>query len=144
MQPLIAGDWNPQGYGGNPITGWRCAGRDDSGQVMRAPAWWRCSAGRSPAARRLGLHAARRAPADLPAGPGRDETFYACAACHGFRIVAQQGQSRPQWDDTLDWMTKRHNMPALDGNDRQRVLDYLETTYPPRTAPRGWQNPFQR
>ena len=84
------------------------------------------------------------APEDYPAGAGRDETFYACTPCHGFRIVAQQGQSRPQWDDTLDWMTKRHNMPALDGNDRQRVLDYLETTYPPRTAPRGWQNPFQR
>ncbi len=76
--------------------------------------------------------------------PGRDETFYACTPCHGFKIVAQQGQSRRQWDDTLDWMTQRHNMPALDGDqDRKIVLDYLEATFPPRNTPRGWQNPFQ-
>ncbi|MET0878616.1 MAG: hypothetical protein ABWY14_15845 [Tardiphaga sp.] len=83
-------------------------------------------------------------PEDYPAGPGRDDTFYACTPCHGFRIVAQQGQSRRQWDDTLDWMTQRHNMPKLDGDQRKVVLDYLEATYPPRTAPRGWQNPFQK
>ncbi len=35
-------------------------------------------------------------------------------------------------------------MPALDGNQRKIVLDYLEATYPPRTSPRGWQNPFQK
>ena len=83
-------------------------------------------------------------PEDYPAGPGRDDTFYACTPCHGFRIVAQQGQSRRQWDDTLDWMTQRHNMPKLEGDQRKVVLDYLEATYPPRTAPRGWQNPFQK
>jgi len=83
-------------------------------------------------------------PEDYPPGSGRDETFYACTPCHGFKIVAQQGQSRRQWDDTLDWMTKRHNMPALAGNDRKVVLDYLEATYPPRPSPRGWQNPFQK
>ncbi len=83
-------------------------------------------------------------PEDYPAGPGRDDTFYACTACHGFKLVAQQGQTRQQWDDTLDWMTKRHNMPALEGKQRQTVLDYLAAAYPPRTAPRGWQNPFQK
>ena len=82
-------------------------------------------------------------PEDYPPGAGRDETFYACTPCHGFRIVAQQGQSRRQWDDTLDWMTQRHNMPALADQDRKIVLDYLEATYPPRNTPRGWQNPFQ-
>jgi len=41
-------------------------------------------------------------------------------------------------------MTKRHNMPALAGNDRKLVLDYLEATYPPRPSPRSWQNPFQK
>jgi hypothetical protein len=35
-------------------------------------------------------------------------------------------------------------MPKLDGDQRKVVLDYLEATYPPRTAPRGWQNPFQK
>jgi hypothetical protein len=83
-------------------------------------------------------------PEDYPAGAGREQTFYACTPCHGFRIVAQQGQSRRQWDETLDWMTQRHNMPKLEGDDRRIVLDYLAATYPPRSAPRGWQNPFQK
>jgi hypothetical protein len=38
-------------------------------------------------------------PEDLPAGNGREETFYACTACHGFKIVAQQGLTRGGWDD---------------------------------------------
>ena len=82
-------------------------------------------------------------PEDYPAGAGRDDTFYACTPCHGFKIVAQQGQSRRQWEDTLDWMSERHKMPPLDAKLRKAVLDYLEATYPPRTTPRGFQNPFQ-
>jgi hypothetical protein len=83
-------------------------------------------------------------PEDYPAGPGRDDTFYACTPCHGFKVVAQQGQTRRQWDDTLDWMTKRHSMPALADNQRKIVLDYLEAAFPARSSPRGWQNPFQK
>jgi hypothetical protein len=52
---------------------------------------------------------------DLPAGPGREETFYACTACHNFKLVAAQGMSRAQWDDTLSWMTSRHGMPDIQG-----------------------------
>ena len=82
-------------------------------------------------------------PEEFPAGPGRDETFYACTACHGFKLVAQQGMNRRQWDDSLNWMTEKHGMPALEGNDRKVVLDYLESTYPPSTATGGgYQNPF--
>ena len=33
-------------------------------------------------------------PEEFAAGAGRDETFYACTACHGFRLVAQQGLTR--------------------------------------------------
>ena len=81
-------------------------------------------------------------PEDYPEGPGREPTFYACTPCHGFKIVAQQGQSRRQWEDIFDLMTKRHGMPPIDGDLRKIVLDYLETTYAPRQAPGGWQNPF--
>jgi hypothetical protein len=83
-------------------------------------------------------------PEDYPAAPGREDTFYACTPCHGFRIVAQQGQSRRQWDDTLDWMTQRFNMPVPGDADRKTMLDYLEAAFPPRSSPRGWQNPFQK
>src|SRR5262245_26601267 len=83
-------------------------------------------------------------PEDFPAGPGRDDTFYACTACHGFKLVAQQGMTRRQWEDSLQWMTDRHNMAPLPDKDKQVVLDYLESAFPPRQpAGRGsWQNPF--
>jgi hypothetical protein len=83
-------------------------------------------------------------PEEFPPGPGRDDTFYACTPCHNFKLVAAQGMNRRQWDDSLTWMTQRHGMPALDGNDRKTVLDYLERTYPPRTpaSGRGGTNPF--
>ena len=85
-------------------------------------------------------------PEEFPAGAGRDETFYTCTACHNFKLVAAQGLSRAAWDDSINLMTRRHNMPPLDGAERKTVLDYLEATYPPRApASRGgWQNPFSK
>jgi hypothetical protein len=85
-------------------------------------------------------------PEDFPAGAGRDETFYTCTACHGFKLVAQQGMTRAQWDDSINLMIRRHNMPAPDDKDRAVVLNYLEATYPPRApaARGGWQNPFAK
>lgn len=80
---------------------------------------------------------------DLPPGPGREETFGMCSACHAFRLVSNQGMTRGQWDDTLTFMTERHNMPALEGKDREVILDYLEAHYPSRSQGRGgWRNPF--
>jgi hypothetical protein len=83
-------------------------------------------------------------PEQFPAGIGRDETFYAGTACHNFKLVAAQGMSRPQWEDTLAWMTQRHGMPLLERTERDRVLDYLETTFPPQPPQGrgGWRNPF--
>ena len=81
-------------------------------------------------------------PEDYPAGPGREQTFYTCTPCHGFKLVAQQAQSRRQWDDTIDFMMMRHNMPKPAEADRKALLDYLETAFPPRTAPGGFRNPF--
>jgi len=83
------------------------------------------------------------APEEFIAGAGRDDTFYACTACHNFKLVAQQGMSRRQWEETIALMTSRHGMPPLDDKDREVILNYLETAYPPRApAGRGWQNPF--
>ena len=85
-------------------------------------------------------------PEEFAAGPGRDEAFYACTACHNFKLVAAQGLSRAGWDDSINLMIRRHNMPPLDGKDREVVLNYLEATYPPRAPAggRGWQNPFTK
>ena len=86
------------------------------------------------------------APEQFPAGAGRDETFYACTACHNFKLVAAQGMSRRQWEDSLTWMTQRHGMPPLDAKEREMVLNYLEQTFPPRAPASGggWQNPFMK
>jgi hypothetical protein len=80
-------------------------------------------------------------PSEFPAGAGRDDAFYSCTACHAFKLVAQQGMSREQWDDTIELMVTRHNMPPIDPKQRKIVLDYLAATFPPR-RPGGWQNPF--
>ncbi len=83
-------------------------------------------------------------PEDLPEGAGREETFYACTACHSFKLVAAQGLSRAQWDDSLTWMTTRHNMADIQGADRDLILDYLAKNHPPRAPVRGggFRNPF--
>jgi hypothetical protein len=58
--------------------------------------------------------------------------------------VAAQGMNRRPGDDSPSSMTQRHGRPALEGNDRKVVLDYLEQTDPPRVpaAGRGAPNPF--
>lgn len=85
--------------------------------------------------------AAFESPEELPDGEGRDDTFYFCSACHSFTVVARQGMSRALWDDTLTWMSERHGMLELEGEERRLILDYLAATYPPKAAS-GWVNPF--
>jgi hypothetical protein len=82
-------------------------------------------------------------PEQFAAAPGRDETFYACTACHNFKLVAAQGLSRAGWDDSINLMIRRHNMPPPEPKEREVFLNYLETAYPPRGRG-GWQNPFSK
>lgn len=82
-------------------------------------------------------------PDILPDGPGQDETFHACIACHSTAVIRRSGFTRAQWDDLMDWMTQRQNMPPLDPALRRTVVDYLAEAFPPRRAsPRGGRNPF--
>ena len=66
---------------------------------------------------------------NLPPGPGREETFYLCSACHSIRLVTQQGLSRQAWDDTLDWMVEEQGMPKPEKDERALILDYLAEHY---------------
>ena len=62
----------------------------------------------------------------LPPGQGREDVFYRCAACHSLMIVRQQGLSRADWDESLEWMVEEQGMtPIEDEATRERVLDYL-------------------
>jgi cytochrome c len=67
---------------------------------------------------------------DLPPGPGREEVFYTCKACHSLMLVTQQGMSRPRWDDTLEWMVEEQGMDEIDDvATRDLILDYLSTHF---------------
>ncbi|MBM3507303.1 MAG: hypothetical protein FJX64_06195 [Alphaproteobacteria bacterium] len=79
-------------------------------------------------------------PDALPDGPGRDETFYLCTACHGAAIIRQQGMSRELWDQTIDYMVARQQMAPPDAALRTVIVDYLAATFPPRR--RAPANPF--
>lgn len=62
----------------------------------------------------------------LPPGPGREDVFYRCKACHSLMIVKQQGLDRAAWDESLEWMVEEQGMtPIDDAATRERVLDYL-------------------
>jgi hypothetical protein len=90
-----------------------------------------------------GFNPSNESPEEFPDGPGREETFYTCVACHNFKLVAAQGMNRRQWEESLELMVSKHGMNPLEGDDRKLVLDYLEKTYPPSApASGGWQNPF--
>jgi mono/diheme cytochrome c family protein len=117
--------------------------------MMRRLSAWTVLAGMlliTPAVAQATFTPREESPEEFTAGKGRDETFYACTACHGFRLVAQQGLTRAQWEDSIALMVRRHNMPPLDDKHRETVLNYLEAAYPPR-APAGrggWVNPFAK
>jgi len=64
--------------------------------------------------------------AGLPPGPGREEVFYTCKACHSLKMVTQQGLSRDRWDEALEWMVEEQGMDPIDDVAvRNRILDYL-------------------
>jgi hypothetical protein len=81
-------------------------------------------------------------PTVFPDGEHRDEVFYFCTACHSSRLVRNQAMTRERWDATLTWMTERHNMPPLKGEDREKFLDYLTQAFGPSATPAAPRAPF--
>jgi hypothetical protein len=81
-------------------------------------------------------------PSVFPEGPHRDEVFHYCTACHSSRLVRSQAMTRERWDATLTWMTERHNMPPLTGEDRARFLDYLTHAFGPSATGGPPRTPF--
>jgi hypothetical protein len=83
----------------------------------------------------------------LPDTPGREETYFACVACHSFQLITRQGMSRGMWEDTIELMVERHGMFELDPEEEELILDYLAEHFGPDARPgcgsrRGWTNPF--
>jgi hypothetical protein len=81
-------------------------------------------------------------PEALPPGEGREDTFYACTACHGTAVIRRAGLSRARWDELLDWMVEKQGMNPLEPELRAMVLDYLAAAFPPRRGRQPGANPF--
>jgi competence protein ComEA len=72
------------------------------------------------------------AQADLPPGPGHDETLKVCGKCHSAEQAASLRQSRTGWEETVSKMV---NMGA-EGSDNEfeAVLTYLTKNFGPEAA----------
>jgi len=77
---------------------------------------------------------------DLPEGPGREAVFYTCTACHGVKIITQQGLSAERWDATIDFMVERHGMAVPPEETRREIVGYLAAHFPAKR--KGYTNPF--
>lgn len=87
-----------------------------------------------------GAARAQETPEALPEAPGREETFHACTACHGTAVIGRSRLPREGWDELMDWMTEKHGMARLEGEERRVIVDYLARAFPP--GQRRGANPF--
>lgn len=77
----------------------------------------------------------------LPPGPARSDVFAACTGCHASAIIRRSALTRDRWDELMDWMTEKHGMPALEGEQRLSIVDYLAQNFAPRRS--RVPSPFQ-
>src|SRR5690349_12739494 len=69
--------------------------------------------------------------ADLPPGPGHDETVKVCGKCHSAEQAASLRQSRTGWEETVSKMV---NMGAEGSDDEyEAILTYLTKNFGPET-----------
>lgn len=67
----------------------------------------------------------------LKPGLGREETFYACGPCHSEGRIKDKAMTRREWAQTLVWLSEEHNVPPLEADEQEIILDYLATHYGP-------------
>jgi hypothetical protein len=96
-----------------------------------------------PASAQTDLSQPAETPEVLPAGEAREEVFYRCTACHNTAVIRRSRLSRQQWDELMDWMTDKHGMVPLEGEERRQIVDYLAAAFPPAAdGRRRAANPF--
>lgn len=94
---------------------------------------------------RVSIHALRLLPAvvavlggslhaQLPEGPGREETVTMCKQCHELARSVSLRQDRNGWNNTINKMVAF----GMKGTDAQfnLIVDYLSKTFPPEEVPR--------
>jgi hypothetical protein len=68
-------------------------------------------------------------PFDLPPGPMQAKARTACLECHDAGIILQQRLSKDAWGKEVDKMVRWGTL--LDPKDRDPLIDYLSTNFPP-------------
>ena len=63
---------------------------------------------------------------DLPDGPGAEETYYQCVACHSTAIIRQQRVTDARWDYLWNWMVEAQGMVEPDDETKDVILGYLK------------------
>jgi competence protein ComEA len=75
---------------------------------------------------------AAAATAELPPGPGREETIRTCSRCHSPELATSEHQTRDQWQVTI---SKMANLGAqANDNEFEAILDYLSSHFGPAAA----------
>jgi competence protein ComEA len=70
--------------------------------------------------------------ADIPPGPGHDETMKVCGKCHSVEQAASLRQSRTGWEETV---AKMVGMGAEGSDDEyEAILTYLTKNFGPEVA----------
>ena len=67
----------------------------------------------------------------LVAAEGATLTHTYCTVCHSERIIAQQGLTREDWLEVLEYMVEEHGMNPIHAPDLDLVVDYLSAHYGP-------------
>ncbi|SIO54461.1 hypothetical protein SAMN05444722_3366 [Rhodovulum sp. ES.010] len=72
-----------------------------------------------------------RAPelGNLPIGPGLEDTYYTCTACHSAQTFAQQRLTDERWSYLWGWMIREQGMPDYGEELKASILDYLTTHF---------------
>lgn len=70
----------------------------------------------------------------MVSGPGAGLTNARCSICHEPQHFLRSRLSRGEWEDVIDFMTKR-GMPPLAKNEYDAIVNYLATYYGRDPAP---------
>ncbi|MCZ0964239.1 cytochrome C-552 [Paracoccus benzoatiresistens] len=65
----------------------------------------------------------------LPDGPGAEDTYYQCVACHSTEIIKQQRVTDHRWDELWTWMVEAQGMVEPDDKTKKVILTYLKENF---------------
>ena len=61
----------------------------------------------------------------FPEGKDKIIVLQKCILCHTLDLVSSQALSKKNWDKTLSWMEKNHNLHFENKEERKKILSYL-------------------